>query len=88
MPEKRIPMRMCIVCREEKPKREMLRVVKTAAGEISLDFSGKKAGRGAYLCDSAECVKKLRKGKYLSRAFSCEVGENVYLAIEEEYGAK
>lgn len=86
--EKKVPMRTCIACRQEKPKREMLRVVRNAAGEISLDFSGKLAGRGAYLCDSAECVKKLRKYKLLNKNFSCEVPEEIYRRIEEEYGAK
>lgn len=85
---KRIPMRTCIACRTEKPKREMLRVVKNAAGEIGLDFSGKLPGRGAYLCDSAECIAKLRKYRLLNKNFSCEVPEEVYARIEEEYGAK
>ncbi len=85
---KQIPMRTCIACREEKPKREMLRVVKNAAGEIRLDLSGKLPGRGAYLCDSAECIKKLRKYRLLNKNFSCEVPDEVYSRIEEEYGAK
>ncbi|MGN0822185.1 MAG: RNase P modulator RnpM [Candidatus Gallimonas sp.] len=85
---KKIPLRMCIACRAEKPKKEMLRVVKNAQGEVSLDFSGKLPGRGAYLCDSAECVGKLRKQRLLNRAFSCEVSEEVYLRVEEEFLAK
>ena len=89
MTPKKIPMRTCIACREEKPKREMLRVVKNAEGEIRLDFSGKLPGRGAYICDSEACIKKLRKGRLLNRAFSQEVPEEVYRAVEEEYlGAK
>lgn len=86
--DKKIPLRMCIACRELKPKKEMLRVVKNAAGEISLDFSGKVAGRGAYLCDSESCVKKLRKQRLLHKTFSCEVSEEVYLRMEEEFLAK
>ncbi len=86
--ERKIPLRMCIACRELKPKRDMLRVVKNAAGEIRLDFSGKLPGRGAYLCDSADCVKKLRKARLLNRTFSCEVSEDVYARIEEEFLAK
>ena len=86
--ERKIPLRMCIACRELKPKRDMLRVVKNAAGEIRLDFSGKLPGRGAYLCDSADCVKKLRKARLLNRTFSCEVSEDVYARIEEELLAK
>ena len=82
---RKIPMRTCIACREEKPKREMLRVVKNAAGEIRLDFSGKLPGRGAYICNSEACVKRLKKYKLLGRAFSAEVPEEVYAAIEEEF---
>ncbi len=86
--ERKIPMRTCIACREEKPKRDMLRIVKNAAGEISLDFSGKLSGRGAYICNSADCIKRLRKYRLLNKAFSAEVPEEVYLGIEEAFGAK
>lgn len=88
MAEKKIPMRTCIACREEKPKREMLRIVKNAAGEISLDFSGKLPGRGAYICDSAACIAKLKKYRLLNKTFSAPVPEEVYARIEEEFGAK
>lgn len=84
-PPKKIPMRTCIGCREEKPKKEMLRVVKNAAGEIHLDFSGKMAGRGAYVCDNAACVKKIGKQKLLHKTFHLDVGEEIYKAIEEEF---
>ncbi len=83
--QKKIPLRMCVACREGKPKKEMLRIVKNAAGEISLDFSGKVAGRGAYICNNAECVKKLRRQKLLHKTFSCEVSAEVYDRIEEEF---
>ena len=88
--QKKIPMRTCIACREEKPKREMLRVVKNAAGEIRLDFSGKLPGRGAYVCGSEACIRKLKKYRLLNKTFSCDVGAEVYDAIEEEFarGAK
>lgn len=80
---------MCIACRELKEKRSMLRVVKNNEGRIFIDFSSKASGRGAYICDSADCIKKLKKQRLLNRAFSCEVAEGVYAAIEEEYfGAK
>ncbi len=82
---KKIPMRTCIACREEKPKKEMLRVVKNAAGEIRLDFSGKLPGRGAYVCGNGDCIRKLRKYRLLNKAFSMQVGEEVYDAIEEEF---
>lgn len=86
--EKSAPMRMCVACREMKPKKEMLRVVKNADGEIFLDFSGKASGRGAYICDQAECVKKLNKYKLLNKTFSAEVSQEVYQRIEEEFFAK
>ena len=83
--QKKIPMRTCIACREEKPKKEMLHVVKNAAGEIRLDFSGKLPGRGAYVCGSEACIKKLKKYRLLNKAFSSEVAPDVYDAIEEEF---
>ena len=63
MKEKKIPMRMCIACHEMKPKKEMLRIVKPKDGEVSIDFTGKAAGRGAYICDNSECIKKTAEGK-------------------------
>ncbi len=87
--QKKIPLRMCIACRELKEKRSMLRVVKNGEGNIFLDFSSKASGRGAYVCDNPECVKKLKKQRLLNKVFSCEVDEKIYAAIEEEYfGAK
>ncbi len=86
---KKIPLRMCIACRELKEKKSMLRVVKDGDGRIFIDFSSKAAGRGAYICDNPECIKKLKKGRLLNKIFSCNVEDNVYTAIEEEYfGAK
>ncbi len=82
--QKKIPLRTCIACREEKPKREMLRIVKNAAGEIRPDFSGKLPGRGAYICNSEACVKRLSRYKLLNKAFSADVPAEVYAAVEEE----
>ena len=82
MAEKKNPMRMCIACREMKQKRDLVRVVKTADG-IKPDKTGKLSGRGAYVCPLEDCVKKLRKQKLLNKAFSCEVGDDVYTAVEE-----
>ncbi len=82
MADKKVPMRMCIACREMKQKRELVRVVKTADG-IKPDKTGKLSGRGAYVCPTEECVKKLRKQKLLNRTFSCEVDDDVYTAVEE-----
>ena len=81
-------MRQCIACRELKPKKEMLRIVKNKEGAIFLDFSGKAQGRGAYICDDENCIKKLRKQRLINKVFSCEVDESVYSAIEEEYFGK
>jgi len=85
---KKIPLRMCIACRESIEKKNMLRIVKNSAGEVFVDFSGKAAGRGAYICNKAECVAKLKKQKLLNRAFSCEIPIGVYDRIEEEFLAK
>lgn len=81
---KHIPLRQCLGCREMKPKQELLRVVKSPEGEISIDFGGKKPGRGAYVCHKLECFQKLRKSKGLSRAFSAEVPPEVYNSLEKE----
>ena len=86
--QKKIPPRMCIACRELKEKREMLRIVKPADGDIFIDFSSKASGRGAYICNNPECVKKLKKQKLLNKVFSCAVDDKVYTAIEEEYFGK
>ncbi|MDE5946959.1 MAG: YlxR family protein [Oscillospiraceae bacterium] len=83
MKTKKIPMRMCLGCGENKPKRELIRVVKSPEGEISLDFTGKKSGRGAYICKDTECLKKTQKNKRLSKSFSCKIDDSVYEALEE-----
>ncbi len=85
---KKIPLRQCIACRALKEKKEMLRVVKNKDGEVFLDFSGKAAGRGAYVCDSADCITKIKKSRLINKVFACEVDEKVYDAIEEEYFVK
>lgn len=86
MKPKKIPMRMCLGCNEMKPKKELIRVVKSPEGEISLDFTGKKSGRGAYICHSVECFNKARKGRRLEKAFSCKIDAGVYDAMAEELG--
>jgi predicted RNA-binding protein YlxR (DUF448 family) len=85
--EKKIPMRTCIACRASKPKKELVRVVKSGE-EIKLDFTGKLNGRGAYVCNDAECVGKLKKQKLLNRAFSMPVSDEVYDMITEEFLGK
>ena len=86
MKPKKIPMRMCLGCNEMKPKKELIKVVKSPKGEISLDFTGKKSGRGAYICRSVECFNKARKGRRLEKAFSCKIDAGVYDAMAEELG--
>lgn len=84
---KKIPMRTCIACRTAHPKRELIRVVKFN-NEISLDLTGKANGRGAYVCNDIECIKKLKKGRLLNRAFSIEVSDATYDKIMEEFLGK
>ena len=79
-----VPMRMCIACREMKPKKELLRIVKNAQGEIAVDVSGKAAGRGAYICTAEACQKKLNDKKLLNKAFSADVSASVYESVKEE----
>ena len=81
--EKKVPMRTCIACRECKPKRELLRIVRTENG-IMADRTGKLNGRGAYICANAECFEKLKKRRLLNKVFSCPVEEGVYESIAEE----
>ncbi|MFR8927249.1 RNase P modulator RnpM [Peptoniphilus senegalensis] len=75
---RKIPMRTCIGCREQKQKRDLIRVVKNKDGEISIDKTGKANGRGAYLCNDKNCLEKAIKSKSLNRAFTTEISEEVY----------
>ena len=84
MKTKKIPMRMCLGCGEMKPKRELIRVVKSKEGDISLDLTGKKSGRGAYICKSVECFEKARKARKFERSFSCMTSEDIYNSMEGE----
>lgn len=84
MKNKKIPMRMCLGCGEMKPKRELIRVVKSKEGDISLDLTGKKSGRGAYICKSVECFEKARKARKFERSFSCMISEDIYNSMEGE----
>ena len=81
---KKIPQRQCIGCGEGRPKKELIRVVRSPEGEISIDFTGKKSGRGAYLCPSDKCLKKAIKSKKLSRSLECEIPDEIYTALAEE----
>ena len=84
---KKIPVRQCLGCREHKPKPELIRVVRSPEGEVSLDFKGKKPGRGAYVCPDPECLKKARKSRALERAFSAPLPDEVWEALEAQMKA-
>ena len=81
---KKIPMRQCLGCRTMHPKRELIRAVRSPAGEITLDFKGKAPGRGAYLCGRPECLKKARKSRAIERALSVAVPDAVYEQLEQQ----
>lgn len=87
MQQKRLPLRKCLGCGEMKPKKELIRVVRSAQGEISLDLTSRKPGRGAYVCPSLACLKLARKSRRLERAFSCQIPEEIYERMEEEMRA-
>lgn len=82
--QKKIPMRQCLGCREMKPKKELIRVVRSPEGEISLDFRGKAPGRGAYICPDAQCLKRAIKARALEKAFSAQIPDTVYEKLNEE----
>lgn len=82
--EKKIPMRQCLGCREMKPKKELIRVVRSPEGEISLDFKGKASGRGAYVCPDPRCLKKAIKARALERAFSTQIPPEIYERLESQ----
>ena len=86
MSEKKIPMRMCIGCREMKPTRELMRIVKTPSGEVKTDRTGKLSGRGAYICPNPECVRQAAARKALSKAFEEAVPGEFYKELEKELG--
>lgn len=77
-------MRMCTGCSESKPKKELVRVVRSPEGEISIDLTGKKPGRGAYICKDVECLKKARKSKRIERNLETPISDEVYNALEKE----
>lgn len=81
---KKVPLRQCTGCREMKPKRELIRVVRSPENEISLDFKGKAPGRGAYVCPNMDCLKKAIKSKALERAFNTKIPDEIYQQLEEQ----
>ena len=81
---KKIPVRRCVGCGEHFPKSELVRVLRTPDGEVVLDLTGKKSGRGAYICKAAACLKKARKSKRLDTSLECTIPTQVYDRMEEE----
>ena len=84
MREKKIPLRKCSGCGEMKPKKELIRVVRSPEGEVSLDLTGRMAGRGAYVCPSLPCLQAERKARRLERSFGCAIPPEVYDRMEQE----
>lgn len=84
MKSQKIPMRLCLGCNEMKPKKELMRIVKSPEDEISLDFTGKKNGRGAYLCKDVQCFEKARKARRFEKSLSCRIDESVYEVMTNE----
>lgn len=87
MQQKKIPMRQCAGCREMKPKRELIRIVRSPEGEISLDSRGKKPGRGVYICPSAQCLAKARKAKSVEHSLDVSIPPEIYDALAERIGS-
>ncbi|MDD2992505.1 hypothetical protein SDC9_155203 [bioreactor metagenome] len=88
MVTKKIPVRRCVGCNEGKPKKELVRIVRSAEGEISVDLTGKKSGRGAYLCPQPTCLAKAQKAKRLERALDCAIPDEVYARLAQEIEAR
>ncbi|NLL69608.1 MAG: YlxR family protein [Epulopiscium sp.] len=84
MKQRKIPLRKCVGCQEMKNKRELIRVVRNQEGEIFLDFTGKKPGRGAYICPSSNCLDQAQKNRGLERSFKTSVSPEIYHALKEE----
>ena len=85
--QKKIPQRQCMGCRERKAKRELIRVVRMTDGNVSLDFSGKLNGRGAYICRDVKCLRKARKSRRIESALECSIPDEVYDQMEKELQA-
>lgn len=84
MRTKHIPMRTCVGCRQNRAKRDLVRVVRTPEGRVELDLSGKKSGRGAYLCPTLDCLQKAIAGRQLERALQCGIDAEVKISLEKE----
>ncbi len=84
MTERKIPLRKCIGCSQMVDKRQLVRIVRNKEGEISLDLTGKKPGRGAYICQNVECLNKAQKARRLEKAFSAQIDAAIYDALRKE----
>ncbi|WP_244833161.1 YlxR family protein [Clostridium sp. BJN0001] len=84
MKTKKIPLRMCTGCMEMKPKKELIRIVKNSDGEVSVDLTGKKSGRGAYICKDSDCLEKAFKTRRLSRNLEIQIDDDIYNKLKEE----
>ena len=84
MQAKKQPMRKCTGCNEMKEKRELVRIVRDPEGNVSVDLTGKKSGRGAYICKDKTCLMKAQKAKRLERAFECAIADEIYERLEKE----
>lgn len=84
MKQKRIPLRMCLGCQQMKPKKELIRIVRDKEGNTSVDFTGKKAGRGAYICRSVECFENAKKVRRLEKAFEARIDNTVYDLLRQQ----
>ena len=87
MQQKKSPMRQCLGCREQKAKKDLIRVVRSPEGAISLDFRGKASGRGAYVCPQADCLKKAIRARALERALGCAIPAEVYEQLQKQMEA-
>lgn len=82
--QKKVPLRMCLGCQQMKPKKELIRVVKNKENNIFIDFTGKKAGRGAYICKDSECLAKAVKAKRLERSFETNIDDDIYATLRQQ----
>lgn len=83
-PPRKIPERQCMGCNQHRPKSELIRVLRTPEGQLELDFTGRRSGRGAYLCRSGACLRKARKSRRLERSLSCSIPDEIYDRMEDE----
>ena len=88
MKVKKVPQRMCLGCQEMKPKKELIRIVKNQAGEISIDLTGKSQGRGAYICKNPECLEKAVKAKRFEKTFETKISDTIYEKLKETLAAE